>query len=255
MPCSLAARAMTDEIHMLQKSTLRDVDPLENMKNLSITMVSSCLERYSNTPCSNTLLTDEGFPLSLGIIKYFEESNPVKNKETLKTINIAVSQGMPVESQYYPSNDPEGKNGDCFYIFHNQKSTSIFRLIGTWCAPDSSIDEAKKDTLMNTIFQGGYEQQERLDGIRNKWIADIGSVLGIDVSEDLILLILSYDENYKDGEERIACIKQAEQEFLKERKSQPVLFHKSSSEEQCASAHTSSLRKLLQKCMVWSKIR
>ena len=213
----LTAHSMMDETHVFSKSNLRNANPLVNMKKLSISMLD-CFERHSDIFCNDELLNDKGSALSLAAIKFLEESDSVKNKKILETIKTAVSQGTPVESQYYPSNELEGKDGDHFYIFYNQKPTSIFKLIRVWCARDSSIDEAKKDALMNAIFQGGHKRQKQLACMDDKLRAAICCGLKIDISEDLMLFILSWDEKYAAGKKEKELVKQAEGSWKRERK-------------------------------------
>ena len=240
---------MAQEIHTLERDKLESINPLENMEDLSISP-RGCFQGHGEDFYKKKLDGDKGLPTFLTAIKFLEGRDSVKNKETLKTIQTAVSRGVPVESHYYPCKDAVEYEDD-FHILHSQKPVSISRLIEGWCKKDFSIDKIKQGALESTISQG---QQERLACICDKWIAGIRSKFGIDISEDLMLLILSLSGSYKDDEQRMACTKQTEQKCLQKQQPQVALLNKSlSGGNSYQWMSFCPLKKLLQWCIALAK--
>ncbi len=151
---------MVMEIHILKKERLACVDPFSNMEKLSI-VARGCFQGHGERFYKNQLHDDQGLPLSLAAIKFLEERDPKEGEKTLKTIKTAVGGGIPVESHYYPTTTSEIEYEDDFHIFYNKTPVSVFWLIKNWCKNDLSINETKKNALVNAIIQS---RQERPDG-------------------------------------------------------------------------------------------
>ncbi len=213
----LTARPMIKEIHIFQKRKLKNVNPLKNMGGLGIFM-QGCSEIWGQSFCRGKLCDDKGLPLSLASVKFIEEPDPVKNKEVLQTIEGAIGQGVALESRYHPSKPKNGTNNRRFvYILYSENSVSLFTIIKNWLG-DGHVDKHKKDNLMRAIVRGGNERQKQLADMRDKFRAAICRGLKIDISEDLMLLILSWDEKYAASEKAKKLIKQGEESWNGKRK-------------------------------------
>jgi len=230
---------MAPSCYFVEINELKQTNPLLHMKNLHI------IEEYNNRLVSvpttyknglpevlnartkirndDPLYTDRGLALGLTAFRVLKELDRVKNKETLKTICDAVSEGTPVTSK-------------CVILSHRFKNSvsilpdenlisifgSIEYLFG--CPPlctnsdDRKVD--KKRLWMNAIFQGEDNRKERLAYIRGELTIDIHDKFAIEVPEDVTSVILSFLPESNVDEERTRLIKQAEQKFHEELQSQ-----------------------------------
>lgn len=188
---------MTPKYPLLKKKDLKTVNPLSDMSDLKISYYCDGPKISENDP----LFADRGLPLSLAIIKFCEEPDTAKNKQTLKAIYDAVSQGTPVTSKHHIQQNLEKK---LITIYPSQESIPIRKLVENW----SKDKLLKKILLKATISLGEREQQERL-----------ACKLKSESRKNSMSEILSFLPESNVDEERIVLIEQAEQKFREEQQS------------------------------------
>jgi len=196
--------------------SLKNVDPFFLMDNSTISC-NSCNKIFD----PDQPLARKGLALELAIIKFYDEPNEVKNKKTLKIIGNAVRQGVPITARHFILLDMKNRHSillgmekEFIHICPSQNSTSIFELTedlfgNPWFG---FTNKSKKNDIMNAIFQGEDERQETFTYIRSESRTRMHNTLEINVSEDIILAILSWLQE-PDEEKRTALIRQAEQKF------------------------------------------
>jgi len=202
--------------YMLEPDSLKYVNPLLNMKKLTVFPLTGGYNISDEDPFFNR----KEVALKLTIVKFFEKS-AAADKETLETICDAVSRGIPITSKHLiqPNMTKSG-----IMISPCPNSTSVFVLIENWAKFVWFAGE-KKDLLKEAIFQGERKRKERLKYIR-------GQLEENAIPKDLEPEFLSYLPEDNVSEERTELIKQAEQEFHKEKQSQLSLFKMSAYLEQ-----------------------
>ena len=198
---------------IIKVSDLKSVDPFSLMSSLTI-FCDTCdtCDTCDKIPDDNQLFIRQNLALELAIIKVFNESDRVTNKETLKTICNAVSQGTPITAYHSIRLSTAKKTID---IIPCRNSSSIFILIENWFENKWFPDRGKKNTLMAAIFQGEQKRKERLAYIHNR--------LENSIPHNLILLICSYLPEDNVSEKRTTLIQQAKQKFYNKPQSQSTL--------------------------------
>ena len=196
--------------HIFELGDLKYVNPLLDMNRLTVMPLTG----GHNIPDDDQFFTQSDLALKLTTIKFFEESDRMKNKETLKTICDAVSNGVPVTSRHFIR--PNIKK-IAIMIDPCQNSTSVFMSIEDWLKYEFFTDKGKKDGLKVAIFQGERRRKERL-----KYIC--GELEENKIPKDLEHTFLSYLPEYDVSEERTELIERAEEKFHEEKQSQFSLF-------------------------------
>ena len=142
---------MPPEYRLLKKEDLKTVNPLSNMSGLKISYFLNGPRISDDDP----LFADQGLPLSLAIIKLCEKpEDEIENKQTLKSICDAISQGTPVTSKHRIQQNLEKK---LIIIRPSQESISIRKLIENWFK-----EKPRKRKLLEAyICLGKCKQQEK----------------------------------------------------------------------------------------------
>jgi len=165
----------------------------------------------TNTPANN----NKSLVLHSIIMQALQQSN--NNKEIVKKIYDAVSQGIPLSSNHKIISRPFCS---FFYILPNSDSVSVFETIQDYLKrSDYSDKSGTYKKLMSAIFQGEAKRKEQSTDMYNKLTAYTRDQLKIKVSKDIVNLILSHLQKYNVSEKRTALIEQAEQEFHEEQQS------------------------------------
>ncbi len=221
---------------------LEQTNPLLDMNNLHITDdgptpihitykngTSEVLNARTRVRDDHPLYTDKGLALSLTALKVLKESDRIKNKKTLKTICDAVSEGTPVTSKYTAHMPNRSDFESSVRISPSQNPISIFKSIEDLFkypslypflfANSDGKKVDKKRLLMEAIFQGNRNRQERLAYIRDELTTDIRNTLEIEVPKDLTPIIIEYLPESNVSQERTRLIEQAEQKFDEEQQS------------------------------------
>jgi len=76
---------------------------------------------------------------------------------------------------------------------------------------DKQMNDKVVHQLFDAIFKGEGKWQKRLARMRNALREHADDILKIDIPEDIVLLILDFQEH--DNKKRTALIEQAKQEF------------------------------------------
>ncbi len=155
---------MPREHYILEKESLKKVDPLSNMSGLKIS-------RYYNGPSipdNDPLFADQELFLSLAIIKLYEKpEDEIENKQTWKAIYDAANQGTPVTSKHFIQQNHE----ELIIIRPSQESIPIHKLIENWFKDKPR----KKDLLKACFYLGKCKQQGQLACKCNKLKAEIAT--------------------------------------------------------------------------------
>ena len=189
------------DYYVVKEDGLEQINPLSCMKNLP-------MKGYFYSPLSKLKIrrpepfrcnkSDRGLALIFTAAKLLGEPNEVKEKEILKTVKKAASEGISVTSKY----NVDVRNG-CFFDFvitHTEEPTSIFRSIDNllgdsfplFIAGTSDPAALKKDRKKRQWMKAFFEGEGKLACIPEILTVCARDKLSIEIPEDLVTLIISY---------------------------------------------------------------
>jgi len=213
----LAHPMFEQDYYVVKEKALKQTNPLLGMGSLYRTVEEYDCQDYRFFRRNTSIRTDRGLALILTAVKFLGERDEAENEKTLQTIRDAVSDGIPVISNYAVSL----RSGDLYnwLIEPSQKATSIFESTKD-CFGNRSIvendrfDSVNKERLwMKTVFQGHRERQKQFDCICDESIACVEDELEIETPKSLMSLIFSFVPEYHINEESTTLIEQAKSEF------------------------------------------
>lgn len=213
------------DIYSVELETLKHTNPL-----LCMPSIYAETDGHRVIPESDPSYKNKNLALNLTLVKIIEESDKKKNKETLKTVCDAVSDGVLLSSSKYIWRN-KSLLSVCFYpefgkpisIFASAiiiiRKPSFFNLS---IFPDdyrrdyfSKVD--KKRLWMKAVFQGHRERQENFDCMSNElvdYVRDCRSKT--EVPKGVMDIIVSCLSEYHINKENAALIRQAKKEFNEE---------------------------------------
>ena len=108
--------------HILELDELKYVNPLLHMNRLTVWPLTD----GHNIPDDDQFFSQDGLKFKLATIKFLEESDKTKKKDTLEAIYNAVCEGKPITSKHII-----GPNASkiAIFIVPSQNSIPIFMLI------------------------------------------------------------------------------------------------------------------------------